>query len=212
MNGPRSNPGTTWNDTTDHATGDAQACDGCATHRSSAVRTTDTGTTGAVATLTQLGVTRRNVVLGASVVGAAGLLAACGGGSSTASGGGSSTASSGGSTGSTAPSASSSDDKGGNSGGGEKLASKSDVPVGGGSINQDAKVVVTQPTAGSFKAFTAVCTHMNCLVAQVSNNVITCFCHGSQYSAVNGSVESGPAPRPLAPVAIKVEGDDIVQA
>jgi nitrite reductase/ring-hydroxylating ferredoxin subunit len=57
-----------------------------------------------------------------------------------------------------------------------------------------AAVVVTQPTAGEYKAFTAVCTHMQCIVGSVANNVIQCPCHGSQYSAKTG--ESSRARRP----------------
>ena len=50
------------------------------------------------------------------------------------------------------------------------------------------QVVVTQPTAGEFKAFSAVCTHMGCIVNQISNGTIDCPCHGSQYSITTGDV------------------------
>src|SRR5690349_17313204 len=56
----------------------------------------------------------------------------------------------------------------GGSGGGGPLASTSDIEVGGGAIFADQKVVVTQPTQGQFKCFTAVCTHQGCLVSEVS--------------------------------------------
>ena len=94
--------------------------------------------------------------------------------------------------------------------GGADLVATSAVPVNGGVVIQDKKVVVTQPTKGDFKAFTAVCTHMGCIVGSVSDNTITCPCHGSQYSAEDGSVKGGPAPKPLAPVSIKVKGGEIV--
>jgi Rieske Fe-S protein len=167
----------------------------------------------------RLGLSRRNVVLGASVVGAAGLLSACGGGDGETTGGTDAGASSGTATGSSDSSASTDDNGGDNGGGGggggsgsEKLASTSDVPVKGGTINKDAKVVVTQPASGTFKAFSAVCTHQSCLVGSVDNNVITCPCHGSQFSATDGSVLGGPAPRPLDAVSVTVQGDDIVKA
>lgn len=73
-----------------------------------------------------------------------------------------------------------------------------DVPVGSGVIFEDAKVVVTQPTEGAFKAFTAVCTHQGCLVSKVEKTQILCNCHGSVFSIADGSVISGPAPTPLA--------------
>jgi Rieske Fe-S protein len=72
--------------------------------------------------------------------------------------------------------------------------------------------VITQPHAGSYDAFTAVCTHQGCLVATVSGGTINCPCHGSRFSIVNGSVVNGPATSPLAPVSIKVQGTSIVQA
>jgi Rieske Fe-S protein len=90
------------------------------------------------------------------------------------------------------------------------LVSTADVPVGGGMILKDEKIVVTQPAEGDFKAFTAVCTHQQCLVGTVENGTIMCPCHGSQFSIEDGSVTGGPAPAPLAEVPITVEGDQIV--
>jgi Rieske Fe-S protein len=92
------------------------------------------------------------------------------------------------------------------------LALTSDVPVGGGKILADKKIVITQPRAGSFEAFSAVCTHLGCTVSSVSGGTINCPCHGSKFSVTNGSVVAGPAPSPLAPVGIKVQGTSIVQA
>jgi Rieske Fe-S protein len=91
------------------------------------------------------------------------------------------------------------------------LASTADIPVGGGKILTDQKIVITQPQAGSFHAFTAICTHQGCIVGTVSGGTIDCPCHGSKYSAVNGSVVNGPATLPLAAVSIKVQGTSIVQ-
>lgn len=71
------------------------------------------------------------------------------------------------------------------------------------------QVVVTQPAAGEFKAFSAVCTHMGCIVNQISNQTIDCPCHGSQYSITTGAVVAGPAPRPLPAKQIKVSGGSI---
>jgi Rieske Fe-S protein len=92
------------------------------------------------------------------------------------------------------------------------LALTSDVPAGGGKILADKKIVITQPRAGSFEAFTAVCTHQGCTVSSVSGGTINCPCHGSKFSLTNGSVVAGPAPSALAPVGIKVQGTSIVQA
>ena len=98
------------------------------------------------------------------------------------------------------------------SGASAALAATSAVPVGGGTILTDQKIVLTQPTAGTFKAFTAVCTHMGCVVGTVQNGVIVCPCHGSSYHIADGSVAGGPAPKPLTEIPIKVAGGEITQA
>ncbi|MGH8939740.1 MAG: Rieske (2Fe-2S) protein, partial [Actinomycetes bacterium] len=79
-------------------------------------------------------------------------------------------------------------------------------------ILDDVKVVVTQPAQGDFKAFTAICTHQQCTVASVKKDKISCACHGSAYSAKDGSVINGPASSPLKPIAITVEGDQIIRS
>ncbi|CAM5561346.1 iron-sulfur protein [Streptomyces spiroverticillatus] len=89
------------------------------------------------------------------------------------------------------------------------LAATADIPVGGGKIFKDEKVVVTQPESGSFKAFSAVCTHQGCTVADVTGGTINCPCHGSKYRVADASVAGGPAPSPLPPRAITVENGSI---
>lgn len=97
----------------------------------------------------------------------------------------------------------------GGGGGAPVLTEKSDIPVGGGKVFPDQQVVVTQPKAGEIKAFTAVCTHAGCIVANVNGGTINCNCHGSKYNIETGAVVNGPAPRPLAPRKINVKGNDI---
>jgi Rieske Fe-S protein len=99
-------------------------------------------------------------------------------------------------------------------GNGTALWATSQIPLKGGMINgsADGGIVVTQPSSGEFKAFTSVCTHMQCTVGSVNNNVITCPCHGSEYSAVDGSVINGPAPKPLAAKNINISGGNIYPA
>lgn len=95
---------------------------------------------------------------------------------------------------------------------GETLASTTDVPVGGCFVVSGAKVVVTQPTEGDFKAFTAVCTHQGCLVETSTEGDIPCPCHSSKFSLEDGSPVSGPATAALAAVEITVNGDSILRA
>ncbi|KKD07524.1 Rieske (2Fe-2S) protein [Streptomyces sp. WM6386] len=102
-----------------------------------------------------------------------------------------------------------SDDDGSASASGTALAKTSDIPEGGGKIFKDAGVVVTQPAAGEFKAFSSKCTHQGCAVTGISDGVITCPCHKSEFSVSDGSVKKGPATQPLPEQKITVSGDSI---
>ena len=82
----------------------------------------------------------------------------------------------------------------------------SDVPVGGGTIFSDTKTVVTQPQAGTFKAFDTTCPHAGCAVAKVADGKIDCPCHGSQFDITTGDRVAGPAPTGLTPKTITVTG------
>ncbi|HEY1819242.1 MAG TPA: Rieske (2Fe-2S) protein [Trebonia sp.] len=148
--------------------------------------------------------TRRGVLAGVGLVGLAGALTACGAGASS-----SGTTAAG--TTPAAPAAPAAPAGGGASSAvaASALTATSQVPVGGGKIFPGPKVVVTQPTAGDFKAFSAVCTHAGCIVNQISGGTIDCPCHGSQYSITTGDVLAGPAPKPLPAMQIKVSGDSI---
>ncbi|WP_328559298.1 Rieske (2Fe-2S) protein [Streptomyces coelicoflavus] len=151
------------------------------------------------------GPARRTVVAAAGAAGLTAVLTACSGSDDDAS------ADAG-----TAPSdaasrgAGSSGSGGGeNAGAGPALAATADIPEGGGKVFPDQKVVVTQPAAGEFKAFSATCTHQGCAVKSVADGVINCPCHNSNFSITDGSVQGGPAPKPLPAVQITVSGDSI---
>ncbi|WP_210586357.1 Rieske (2Fe-2S) protein [Streptomyces sp. GESEQ-35] len=92
---------------------------------------------------------------------------------------------------------------------GQELAKTSAIPVGGGTIFKDEKVVVTQPKEGDFKAFSNICTHQQCPVASVSGGTINCTCHGSKFSIEDGSVQNPPATKPLPEKQITVDGNSI---
>jgi Rieske Fe-S protein len=84
-----------------------------------------------------------------------------------------------------------------------------DIPIGGGVIVSEPPVVLTQPTPGDVKAFTSICPHQGCKVSEVSNNEIYCPCHGSKFSALDGSVIQGPATEGLAAAAVAVDGTKV---
>ncbi|WP_217209627.1 Rieske (2Fe-2S) protein [Streptomyces sp. AC550_RSS872] len=154
------------------------------------------------------GPSRRTVVAAVGAAGLAAALTACGsdddasgsateqgapagGGASTEAGGGSSTEA---------------------GGGGAALAKTADIPEGSGKVFSDEKVVVSQPTAGDYKAFSTICTHQNCPMTDLKEDTLSCACHGSQFSVLDGSVKKGPATQPLAAKEISVAGDSITLA
>jgi Rieske Fe-S protein len=142
---------------------------------------------------------RRAVLAGVGTAAAATALAACSSGSDTSSN----------TPANSAPSAPAGGSSSAPAGGATSLGSTSDIPVGGGKIFTQQQVVVTQPTQGDIKCFTAVCTHMGCIVHDVTGGTINCACHGSKYNIKDGTVVNGPAPRPLATEKITVSGGSI---
>ena len=151
-------------------------------------------------------INRRRALSGSAAV-ALGVpvLAACGGDSET-------TASDPSASASDTPAESASPSEDGATAGGEALATAADVPVGGCFVVAASKIVVTQPTAGDFKAFSAVCTHQGCAVESSTEGTIPCPCHGSTFSIEDGSPLSGPATAALESVEITVDGDAITRA
>ena len=107
-------------------------------------------------------------------------------------------------------------DESGDQPGGDVLTATSEVEVGGGVILADQGVVVTQPSSGEFKGFSATCTHQGCTVSSVSDGTINCACHGSRFSIEDGSVVQAAtgltpdAQAPLPEVPIVVDGDSIL--
>ena len=86
-----------------------------------------------------------------------------------------------------------------NSASGEEITKTSRVPVGGGvKVNSKrGEIMVVQPTAGSFAAFSTYCNHGGCAVSRATASAIICTCHGSEFSTANGSVIQGPATQGL---------------
>lgn len=95
---------------------------------------------------------------------------------------------------------------------GEPIVATSEVQVGGAWIDTEQRIVVTQPTAGEFKAFDGTCSHARCAVSDQAQGQVICTCHGSRFSIEDGSVLDGPAPEGLVEIAITVEGDQVVRS
>lgn len=155
---------------------------------------------------------RRSVLRGAVVLGAVGIggaLSRVGAGSSSiaspsfASAQGSAPVTG---TGAAAAPASGGTKVGGGAKKGRSLGPASAVTVGGGVIFKAAQVVVTQPTAGVYKAFDATCTHQKCLLANVAGGTINCACHRSGFSITDGSAVAPPAIDPLPAKTVTVAG------
>jgi nitrite reductase/ring-hydroxylating ferredoxin subunit len=160
---------------------------------------------------------RRSVLRCAAMVALAGagapILAACGGGDDAGSAGTTGTSSAPPSSAPTsATSSAPSSSAPASTASGTVLGPVADVPVGGGKVFTDAKVVVTQPSAGQYKGFSAVCTHQGNPIGSVEGGQIVCPFHNSHFSITDGSPVSGPAQTALPAVNVAVQGTNIVQS
>ncbi len=78
------------------------------------------------------------------------------------------------------------------------------------SVN-DKPVIVVSSKAGELKAFSAVCTHLGCVVGwDQHKGVIHCPCHDGIFNPTNGSVVSGPPPSPLAAYELSVKDGNVL--
>ena len=158
---------------------------------------------------------RRCALLGLGGVGAAAVLAACSSGSSDTAAGasdavsGSTSAPSTSGSSAAAPSAAASSPAAGGAAG---IASLSDIPVGGTTEVQvdGGNVLLSQPTAGTVEAFSAVCPHQGGQV-KPDGSAFKCSLHQSEFS-IDGAVTKGPAQQDLEKIAVTVSGDAVVKA
>ncbi len=70
--------------------------------------------------------------------------------------------------------------------------------------------ILIRTPSGDLRAFLAICTHLGCTVQYRSDLIqIWCACHNGHFD-LNGKNISGPPPRPLEPLAVNVQGSQIV--
>jgi cytochrome b6-f complex iron-sulfur subunit len=97
-------------------------------------------------------------------------------------------------------------------GGGKTLVgTTADIPPGEGKVVAiGSKPAIVVNTDQGIKAYSAICTHLGCVVAWNDMiGVIQCPCHDGHFNPTTGAVVSGPPPAPLPPVTVSVEGDQI---
>jgi len=101
---------------------------------------------------------------------------------------------------------------------GVKACKTSAIPLKGGKMVTvgDQTFLITQPTKGVYRAFSAACTHNGCGIGPwdpsknaVVGGVVTCNCHGAQFNPATGSPVRGPARLPLTKYKVKVTGSYI---
>lgn len=69
--------------------------------------------------------------------------------------------------------------------------------------------IIIKTQAGDLKAFSASCTHLDCIVQYDPNSkLIVCACHNGKYDLTGKNI-AGPPPRPLEEFTVNVKGDDI---
>ena len=69
--------------------------------------------------------------------------------------------------------------------------------------------LLVRSETGEMYAHIAVCSHLGCIVQHSKErNGIWCACHGALFD-LRGNVVSGPPPKPLTPLNVIVQNDEI---
>ena len=93
-----------------------------------------------------------------------------------------------------------------------EVGKTTDFPVGQGKVVpvNDKPVLVVNTAQGGLKAFSAICTHLGCIVEwDQPRRFILCPCHDGRFNPINGAVISGPPPTPLPELPVSVDGDAV---
>jgi len=92
------------------------------------------------------------------------------------------------------------------------VAKVGELPINSAKIFRfgNKPAILINTAQGELKAFSAVCTHLNCTVQySQENKLIWCACHNGKFD-LNGKVISGPPPRPLEEFKVNLAGDEII--
>jgi Rieske Fe-S protein len=98
---------------------------------------------------------------------------------------------------------------------GDRLAALADVPVGGGVLVDtpgNGQLLLVRPEAGKVVAFNPACPHQGTTVNPPTAGEITCPSHKSGFDPATGAVRTGPAPRGLTEVPVKVTQEGVLLA
>jgi len=89
---------------------------------------------------------------------------------------------------------------------------KSDIPSGEAKniiYHNAPAVIINRPDKG-YIAFSRTCTHLGCLVEYSKSKLkFICPCHAGIYD-LDGNVVSGPPPKPLTAIPLKIEDETII--
>jgi len=91
------------------------------------------------------------------------------------------------------------------------VGSVSDFPPNEGKLFQFGRKpgLLIRTSEGEFRAFIAICTHLDCTVKYRNDmGIIWCACHNGSYD-LNGINIGGPPPRPLTQLKVNIQGDNI---
>jgi nitrite reductase/ring-hydroxylating ferredoxin subunit len=95
-----------------------------------------------------------------------------------------------------------------------KIATISEVNIGGVKAfsypSERDRCLVVRLGERELVAFSQSCTHLSCaVIPRVSDGVFVCPCHEGYFDLRTGRNIAGPPPRPLARIALEIEGDDV---
>ncbi len=91
------------------------------------------------------------------------------------------------------------------------ILSRSEIPIGRAKtvVYGNTPTIVINHASKGLMAFSRVCTHLGCLVDyNPTTGTLICPCHAGTFD-LEGNVISGPPPRPLPKLPLRVEGNTI---